>query len=248
MPSTLNIEAYKRLLNEDIDWVRSQRGCIEREHVIAVLEWARDHRYEFESGTGTAPPPDATRSRRMFITDDQAWEAVSDLSKAMEATGCSVDDIPEMSALKWYSVICGRAEITPHVKTLAAWAVDELVHRKADAGHAKSANIVAPPPDATPANTADAARLRAFEDVGSALWPFVRYFALAGGHPSAIAAVVALGKLLGHTDASQSTMMEIAERVRAETLNEVAGKLEELLRGRVLSRDIPGIADDVRAL
>lgn len=92
------------------------------------------------------------------------------------------------------------------------------------------------------------ARLKAFEDVAEALWPFVRSFGLCGAHPTAIAAVVALGKLLGHTDASKSTIMEIGDKVRAEMIEELAGKLTELLRGRVLSRDIPGIVDKIREM
>lgn len=93
-----------------------------------------------------------------------------------------------------------------------------------------------------------AARLKAFEDVAEALWPFVRAFGLCGAHPTAIAAVVALGKLLGHTDASQSTVLEIGDKVRAETVHEIADKVEELLRGKVLAREIPQIIDEVRKL
>lgn len=92
------------------------------------------------------------------------------------------------------------------------------------------------------------ARLKAFEDVSEALWPFVRAFGLCGAHPTAIAAVVALGKLLGHTDASQSTVLEIGDKVRAETVHEIADKVEELLRGKVLAREIPQIIDEVRKL
>lgn len=92
------------------------------------------------------------------------------------------------------------------------------------------------------------ARLKDFENVAEALWPFVRSFGLCGAHPAAIAAVVALGKLLGHTEASQSTVFEIGDKVRSETINEVADKVEELLRGKVLTRDIVSIVDEVRNL
>ena len=91
-------------------------------------------------------------------------------------------------------------------------------------------------------------RLRDFEKVAEALWPFVRSFGLCGAHPTAIAAVVALGKLLGHTDASQSTVIEIGDKVRAETIHEVADKVAELLRGKILSKEIPGIVDKIREL
>lgn len=101
------------------------------------------------------------------------------------------------------------------------------------------------PPDAT---TQQLARLRDFENVAEALWPFVRSFGLCGAHPTAIAAVVALGRLLGHMDASKSTIMEIGDKVRAETIDELAGKVAELLRGRVLSMDIPGIVDKIREM
>ncbi len=101
----------------------------------------------------------------------------------------------------------------------------------------------------TQETTIDAAsRLAEFESVCADLWPFVRYFALAGAHPDAITAVVRLGRLLGHTDASKATQMEIADNVRRQTVDEIADRLAELLRGNALSKNIPAICDKVRAL
>ena len=91
-------------------------------------------------------------------------------------------------------------------------------------------------------------RLQSFEKVAEALWPFVRYFIIAGACPEAINCVVDLGRLLGHTEASKSTIAEIGERVRAETLDEVAVRLESLLRGKVLSKHLPEVTDAVRKM
>lgn len=91
-------------------------------------------------------------------------------------------------------------------------------------------------------------RLQSFEKVAEALWPFVRYFIIAGACPEAINCVVDLGRLLGHTEASKSTIAEIGERVRAETLDDVAARLESLLRGKVLSKHMPEVIDAVRKM
>lgn len=91
-------------------------------------------------------------------------------------------------------------------------------------------------------------RLQSFEKVAEALWPFVRYFIIAGACPEAINCVVDLGRLLGHTEASKSTIAEIGERVRAETLDEVAVRLESLLWGKVLSKHLPEVLDAVRKM
>ena len=91
-------------------------------------------------------------------------------------------------------------------------------------------------------------RLAQFEEVAEQLWPFVRYFILAGAHPDAIAAVVRLGQLLGHTEASQSTLFEIGDKVRRETLSQVADVLSDSLKGKILAREIGPLCDKVRAL
>ncbi len=65
-------------------------------------------------------------------------------------------------------------------------------------------------------------RLVAFSGVAERLWPYVRYFAMAGANPDAISAVVALGKLLGKpTDADSDTALAAAEFVRGETVKSV---------------------------
>lgn len=94
------------------------------------------------------------------------------------------------------------------------------------------AAVCQPAPSNTLQQLADVQeKLAAYRDVCQRLWPFVRYFIIAGACPEAISCVVDLGRLLGHTEASKSTIAEIGERVRAETLNEVAARLETLLRG-----------------
>lgn len=66
------------------------------------------------------------------------------------------------------------------------------------------------------------ARLAAFESVGARLWPFVRYFALAGGHPDAIAAVADLALLLGKDEHGPAAATEAAMKARCETIDGVA--------------------------
>lgn len=172
MSCTLNREAYRRLIQDDIDWINTIPRTLERDHVLAVLEWAKENRIDGEDQPAKFP--------------------------------CQFDSNGECLVCDCWPSDC------PFKKT--------------------------------------AVRLKAFEDVAEALWPFVRAFGLCGAHPTAIAAVVAMGKLLGHTDASQSTVLEIGDKVRSETVHEIADKVEELLRGKVLAREIPQIIDEVRKL
>lgn len=136
---------------------------------------------------------------------------------------------------------------------LIEWAMQELANREPFSLEQLSANPDAvvrqsPPPDALQQLTDVQAKLAAYRDVCQRLWPFVRYFIIAGACPEAINCVVDLGRLLGHTEASKSTIAEIGERVRAETLDEVAAQLETLLRGKVLSKYLPEVLDAVRKL
>lgn len=85
-------------------------------------------------------------------------------------------------------------------------------------------NAVAPPPDPS-SHLEPSARLSALESVCERLWPFVRYFALAGGHPDAISAVADLAILLGKCDAAgggAGPAAEAAMKARDETLDAVA--------------------------
>ena len=44
MASELSRQAYRQLMNEDINWVLSQDRTLERDHVVQCLKWLRDHR------------------------------------------------------------------------------------------------------------------------------------------------------------------------------------------------------------
>ena len=104
----------------------------------------------------------------------------------------------------------------------------------------------APMSDGNPTN--EAARLAEFESVSRQLWPYVRFFIIGGAHPDAIDAVMKLGRLLGHTEASPRTIAEIADKVKTEVIDEIAGRLPDMLKGKVISRAIPDIVDSIRRM
>ena len=45
MPTTLNREAYQKLIDEDIAWLERQPRSLERDHVIDVLRASVEHEY-----------------------------------------------------------------------------------------------------------------------------------------------------------------------------------------------------------
>ena len=96
--------------------------------------------------------------------------------------------------------------------------------------------------------TNEAARLAEFDRVCRQLWPYVRFFIIGGAHPDAIDAVMKLGRLLGHTEASPRTIAEIADKVKTEVIDEIAGRLPDMLKGKVISRAIPDIVDSIRRM
>ena len=43
MPCTLNRPAYKKLLQEDVDWLNQQPRSLERDHIIDFLQYEIEH-------------------------------------------------------------------------------------------------------------------------------------------------------------------------------------------------------------
>lgn len=88
-------------------------------------------------------------------------------------------------------------------------------------------------------------RLAEFEAVGNRLWPYVRYFAMAGACTDAVDAVVALGRLLGK-DADGEAEADRAEEVRDLTIDHVANWLESspFVRAKIGSRIAEELAGD----
>lgn len=75
--------------------------------------------------------------------------------------------------------------------------------------------------------TSEAERLR---DICRRLWPFVRYFALAGAHPDAIAAVADLAEALREPGDKARESAEMAQRGRELGRQEIAAELLDRLR------------------
>ena len=46
MPLTLNPTAYRKLLQEDIEWLLTVPRTLERDHVLHLLRWEYDHAEE----------------------------------------------------------------------------------------------------------------------------------------------------------------------------------------------------------
>lgn len=56
MPSQINRPAYKRLIDENIEWLRKQPRTLEREHIIAIVEDSINWYYDPDE-TPTRPDP-----------------------------------------------------------------------------------------------------------------------------------------------------------------------------------------------
>jgi len=39
----LNTEAYRKLISEDIEWLKKQPRSLEQEHILAILEYESQH-------------------------------------------------------------------------------------------------------------------------------------------------------------------------------------------------------------
>ena len=48
MPTTINFDAYKRLVEEDLEWLRNQPHSLENVHIQAILENHRDNRAYYD--------------------------------------------------------------------------------------------------------------------------------------------------------------------------------------------------------
>lgn len=44
MPTTLNREAFEKLIDEDIEWLKQQTRTLERDHIETCLEWVKEVR------------------------------------------------------------------------------------------------------------------------------------------------------------------------------------------------------------
>jgi hypothetical protein len=99
----------------------------------------------------------------------------------------------------------------------------------------------------TTTTSAIESRLAEFEAVGNRLWPFVRYFAMAGACTDAVDAVVELGRLLGK-DADGEAEADRAEEVRDMTIDHVANWLESspFVRARIGGRIAGELAGELR--
>ena len=107
--------------------------------------------------------------------------------------------------------------------------------------------IAAQDESSSPAGRAD--RLAQLEAVCERIWPYVRYFAMAGACPDAIDTVATLGQLLGkQTDGSLS--FEAAEQVRDETVEAVAAWFTSSMwvRSKIGSRVAAELAEELRTL
>lgn len=86
----------------------------------------------------------------------------------------------------------------------------------------------------------------------AAVWPFVRYFGVCGASPQAVEAALEIGRIAGKIDGQSNLSLEAASedaaRARVDAIHEIADLLEESLRGKVLSKNIPEIVEGVRKL
>lgn len=53
MPCTLNMRAYRKLFDEDLEWLAQQPRTLERDHIEDCLRWMRDHKHEIEAVEAT---------------------------------------------------------------------------------------------------------------------------------------------------------------------------------------------------